>query len=398
MLRIDLCLAAAVLMAAGVPSVAAENRPAAAEQMHKAGNDFAYRLYREFAADKGNVFFSPYSVTVAMAMTLEGARGQTAAEMEKTLGLPGDEAARRDFFRTDTATLGPRLGVEMANAFWAQPEHKFLSRYTRALKKYYNAEAYRADFASAPERSRLEINSWTSDKTHGRIAGLFPKDSLNNLTRLVLVDAVYFKGAWAAAFDKSDTADADFFVSTGSAVKVKMMSLTGDSARFNYAETGGLQLLELPYKNSALAMLVVLPRQGGMKELEDSLSPDKVADWDKALYKERVNVFLPRFILNARYDLPVILSRMGMPTAFTLRADFSGMDGNKDLYIQQAVHQGFVEVNEEGTEAAAATGVAMALKSMPMPPSEFRADRPFLFLIRERGTGRVIFMGRVQNP
>ena len=175
-----------------------------------------------------------------------------------------------------------------------------------------------------------------------------------------------------------------------------MMSLTG--GRFNYLEADELQVLELPYRNDRMSMLLILPAQGGLKALEAELSAGRVSAWRRDLSMEPVDIFLPRFTLNARYNLRDVLSEMGMPSAFEMEADFSGMDGKKDLYIQQAVHQGFVEVNEEGTEAAAATGVAMGLKSMPAPPAEFRADRPFLFLIQERGTGRVVFMGRVQKP
>jgi serpin B len=230
------------------------------------------------------------------------------------------------------------------------------------------------------------------------VPDLFPEDSLTPLTKLVLVDAVYFKAGWKIAFDKTRTAETDFFSSPESAVKVNMMEFSGDSARFNYAEPSGLQILELPYKNDRLSMLIILPAQGGLKELETKLSPEQLSAWKQELYEERVDVRLPKFVLNAKYSLPETLAEMGMPSAFTLQADFSGMDGKKDLYIREVVHQGFVEVNEEGTEAAAATGVSMDLKSMPMPATQFRADRPFLFLIQERGTGRIVFMGRVQKP
>jgi serpin B len=392
-------LLAAVLTAAaakpGAPKTKAETE---AHSMISAGDTFAFKLYSQFAKEEGNIFFSPYSITVALAMTLEGARGGTAAEMEKVLGLPEDAAMRRKFFALDTDRLGSQLGVDMANAFWAQNDHKLLPRYTGVLKKYYRAEAFGADFAAAPDKTRLEINAWTADRTRGKVPDLFPENSLTTLTKLVLVDAVYFKGEWKTAFDKARTAETDFFTAPESVVKVNMMQLSGENARFNYAESPGLQILELPYRNDRLSMLLLLPAQGGLKELERTLSPEQLSAWKQGLYEESVDVYLPRFVLNAKYNLPGTLAEMGMPAAFTLQADFSGMDGKKDLYIRQAVHQGFVEVNEEGTEAAAATGVSMDLKSMPMPAARFRADRPFLFLIQERETGRIIFMGRVQKP
>ncbi len=400
MLKRIIYFTAAVLLSA-LPAAAepgARKEKAETHPVISASNSFAFKLYRQFAKEEGNIFFSPYSITVALAMTLEGARGATAAEMEKTLGLPADAAMRRKFFALDTGRLGSLLGVEMANAFWAQNGHKFLPGYTGVLKKNYRAGAFTADFAAAPDKARLEINAWASDRTHGKVPDLFPENSLETLTRLVLVNAVYFKGGWKNAFDKTRTAEADFFSAPELSVKVSMMELSGDSARFNYAEPPGLQVLELPYKNDRLSMLLLLPAQGGLKDLESALSPEQLTAWKQALYREKVEVSLPRFVLKERYSLPETLAEMGMPSAFTLQADFSGMDGKKDLYIRQAVHQGFVEVNEEGTEAAAATGVSMDLKSIPMPATQFRADRPFLFLIQERETGRIVFMGRVQKP
>ncbi len=402
MFKKAICFTAAALLptvlAAAEPGAPKAKAEAAVHPVISASNAFAFKLYGQFSKEEGNIFFSPYSITVALAMTLEGARGGTAAEMEKVLGLPGDAAMRRKFFALDTDRLGSLLGVEMANAFWSQKDHKFLPRYTGVLKKYYHAGAFTADFATAPDKARLKINSWTADRTHGKVPDLFPENSLDTLTRLVLVDAVYFKGEWKTAFKKDLTTETDFFTAPERVVKVSMMALSGDNARFNYSEPPGLQMLELPYKNDRLSMLLLLPAQGGLKELERTISPEQLSAWKQGLYKERVDVYLPRFVLNARYSLPDTLSEIGMPSAFTLQADFSGMDGKKDLYIRQAVHQGFVEVNEEGTEAAAATGVSMDLKSMPMPVAQFRADRPFLFLIQERETGRIVFMGRVQKP
>jgi len=404
MLKKTIYLSAAAILLAASSASAAETSGAAARRPEQkepavisAGNSFAFKLYKRLATGDGNVFFSPYSITVALAMTLEGARGGTAAEMEKVLELPG-EAARRKFFAPDLDGIGDRLGVDIANAFWADKTRKFLPRYVKLLKKDYKAAAFGADFASATEKARLEINAWTEKHTRGKIKDLFPENSLTTLTRLVLVDAIYFKGDWETAFDKTKTSEADFFTTPESTVTVSMMERTGKKARFNYAETDDLQLLELPYKKGGLSMLVILPAQDGLKKLEEALSPEKLAAWKSELHSERVDVFLPKFILKARYSLPETLAEMGMPTAFTKAADFSGMDGTKDLYIQQVVHQGFVEVNEEGTEAAAATGVSMALKSMPMPATQFRADRPFLFLIQEQETGRILFLGRVQKP
>ena len=389
---------AAVNTAAQDP-IAAEKAPeAAVHPVITASNAFAFDLYRQLSATGGNVFFSPYSVAVALAMTYEGARGWTAAEMEKVLRLPKDETFRRDFFAKDLESFNSGSDARIVNSFWAQKEHAFLPAYGDILRKSYRADAFSTDFKRNADTARMEINKWTDAQTNGLVKELFPENSLNSLTRLVLVDAVYFKGKWGTRFDKALTAEADFFTTPKNKIKVSMMKLTGEEAKFNYCRYGELQLLELPYKNGGLSMLIILPAEGGLNKLEKELSPAKLSYWKTELTNRRVDVFLPRFSMNARYALPATLAKMGMPRAFTDKADFSGMDGTKSLYIQQVVHQGFVEVNEEGTEAAAATGVAMGLKSMPEQAPQFRANRPFIFLIQENATGKIIFMGRMEKP
>ena len=393
-------LMAAALNTAAQESVAPEKAPGAAvHPVISASNAFAFDLYKRLSVKDGNVFFSPYSVTMALAMTYEGARGGTAAEMEKALRLPKNAARRRDFFAKDIKAFNSGSDTRIVNAFWAQKDYAFLPAYNDILRKSYRADAFFSDFKKAADAARLEINNWTAAQTNGRIKDLFPKNSLNSLTRLVLVDAVYFKGKWKTQFDKTLTAEADFFTTPKNKVKAFMMERAGEGAEFNYCQAGDLQLLELPYKSGGLSMLVILPAEGGLKKLERELSPAKLDSWKKELYNRRVDVFLPRFSLNAKYTLEDTLAKMGMPRLFTDKADFSGMDGTKNLYIQHVVHQGFVEVNEEGTEAAAATGVAMGFTaSMPEQAPQFRADRPFLFLIQESGTGKIVFMGKVEKP
>jgi len=395
---IPFLLAAALTAAAQTPGKPANESKTEVHPMISAGNAFAFDLYKQLSRKDGNVFFSPYSITVALAMAYEGAKGGTAKEMEDVLRLPKDAALRRDFFARDIKRLGPDLGMDMANAFWAQSEYKFLAQYKETLDKYYQAAAFNADFKTAADKTRLVINGWTGERTHGKIKDLFPQDSLNSLTRLVLVDAVYFKGNWETRFDKSLTSDTDFRTTPSNKVKARMMKRTGEDSKSGYYETADLQILEMPYKGGKLSMLILLPPLDGMKKLEKEISPEKLETWRKNISNRRVDVFLPRFILNAKYMLHDTLARMGMSAAFTDKADFSGMDGTNSLHIQRVVHQGLVEVNEEGTEAAAATGVAMGLKSMPMAAPKFLADHPFIFLIQERETGKIIFMGRVEKP
>ena len=397
-LFLPILIAAALNTAAQNPGTAGKAAGTGVHPVIAASNAFAFDLYKRLSAEDGNMFFSPYSLTAALAMTYEGARGKTAAEIKKVLRLPGNAALRRNFFANDLEAFNTGADARIVNAFWSQKDYAFLPAYTDILRKSYRAESFSADFKQSADEARLKINEWTAGQTAGRIMDLFPQNSLNALTRLVLVDSVYFKGKWEKQFDKDLTDEADFFTAPGNKVKVNMMKRTGEGAKFNYCQAGDLQLLELPYKSGGLSMLIILPAEGGLKELEREISPARLDSWKKDLYSRRVDVFLPRFSMTARYALPGILSEMGMPRAFTDKADFSGMDGTKNLYIQQVVHQGFVEVNEEGTEAAAASGVAMGLKSMPMPAPQFRANRPFIFLIQERGTGKIIFMGRVEKP
>lgn len=371
--------------------------PGAAER----ANAIAFKFYAAEAKKPGNVFFSPYSMYSAFAMVYEGARGKTAGEISSVFAFP----AKAKDLRADLGALNKGLdaaarGAEFvqANSFWAQKDYKFLPAYLKTLRGEYRAEAMEADFKLETEKSRQRINAWTENKTKGKIRNLFPQGGLDALTRLVLVNAVYFKGRWQGPFSAEMTADADFTRDSGEKVKVKMMGAPGTRSA-DYNENDRLQALRLPYAGGGLAMLVLLPRPGvTLASLEQELTPEKLKDLRSGLYTQKVKAFLPRFSFSTDYQLNRSLADLGMPEAFTERADFSGMDSSKRLYIQKAVHKAFVEVNEEGTEAAAATGVAMGLKSMVMDFTVFRADRPFLFFIEDAATGLVLFMGRMENP
>jgi serpin B len=219
------------------------------------------------------------------------------------------------------------------------------------------------------------------------------------MTRLVLTNAIYFKGTWIKQFEKKQTRDTDFRVNATSIVKVPMMQRTGEDAKFNYTESDNLQILEMPYEGDKLSMIVLLPKNDNLSSLESSLSLEKINDWRSKLREQRVDVFMPKFTFDTKYSMNETLANMGMPTAFTYSADFSGMDGTQDLYIQKVIHQAFVDVNEEGTEAAAATGVSVGLKSaMPQQTPIFRADHPFVFIIQDKENGNILFLGRVSNP
>ena len=396
--KLSMFLAALALApSCGFAAAAVTPQPAPAER----ANRIAFSFYGKAAKSPGNLFFSPYGLNTAFAMAYEGAKGKTADEMEKVFGFQKDRAAGRaglEALARDLAAAAEGAEFVQANAFWAQQDYKFLPDYVGILNKSYGAEANAADFKNDAESARKTINSWTGEKTKGKIKDLFAEGALNALTRLVLVNAVYFKGKWEAAFEKGLTADADFTLNSGAKIKAPLMTFK-KNADLEYGEAPGLQLLRLPYKGGTLALLVALPEdKKAFAELERTLNPGKLDSLRKVLARQKVKVFLPRFTFSSAFQLNSSLAGLGMPAAFTDAADFSGMDGTKKLFIQKAVHKAFVEVNEEGTEAAAATGVAMGLKSMDFDFAMFRADRPFLFFIEDTKTGLLLFMGRMEDP
>jgi serpin B len=384
--------------------------PEALAEMVVANNDYAFTQYanlRDGNAD--NIFFSPYSISTALSMVYEGAVGETAAEIQNVFGLITDSAVRRPATARLYNLLNPRNAdyqLSTANALWVQQDYQLLPSYTEPVKDYYRGYATNLDFLTATEASRLTINDWVEEKTNDKIKDLFPSGSINGDTRLVLTNAIYFKGDWLQQFDSSKTQDEEFTTAAGQVVMVPMMRHT-DDAEYRYMEAAGLQMLELPYKGEELSMLVLLPDDNetglssdrGLSMLEESLSAEQLRSWEEQLREREVDVFLPRFKLETKYSLNDSLALLGMPSAFNPSvADFSGMSGARDLYISSVIHQAFVEVNEEGTEAAAATGVVMTGMAMPMMKPLFRADHPFLFLIKDNETGAVLFMGRVVDP
>lgn len=369
-----------------------------------ANNKFALELHSILSNEnpRENIFFSPYSISTAMAMVYEGARGDTANEIRSVFNFQKDDAIRRLAMQVISSRLNredTKHKLQTANALWMQKDYQFLDEFKDVVSKYYGGKAVSVDFVGATEESRKKINSWVEQETNNKIKNLFPEGTLNALTRLVLTNAIYFKGDWANQFEKDNTKEEYFSVGGNKKVKVPMMSKRGSGALFKYAETEELQILEIPYEGEEISMLVLLPKYNNdIKDLEKSLTTESLSHWKSILKKQQVDIYLPKFSLNNRYLLNDKLKAMGMPSAFTHRtADFSGIDGTQNLFIQAVIHQSFVEVNEEGTEAAAATGVSIGVTSVAMPVV-FRADRPFLFLIQETRTGKILFMGKISNP
>ena len=365
-----------------------------------AGNTaFALDLYARLKTGDGNFFISPYSISTCLAMVNSGARGATATQISQVL-----------HFDTDTDKIGASFGtlqkqlkeaqakdgiqLSIANGLWAEKEHPFLPAFLQNATRFYDANVKQVDFRTQADQATGEINSWVSERTQNKIPRLFEPGMLNAQTRMALVNAIHFKSKWANTFNKERTADAPFKLADGSSATVPMMNQT---ARFRYAAVDELQLLEMPYGGGKLSMVILLPAEtGGLDKLD--VSPAKLSGWLAAARSQKVDVFVPRFRLESQYQLNETLDQMGMHDAFTAAADFSGMDGQRDLFLSVVVHKAFVDVNEEGTEAAAATGAGISLTSVQAPTPTFRADHPFLFLIRETSSGSILFLGKFAAP
>lgn len=355
-------------------------------------NQLSIDLYEKLSAkDDGNLFVSPYSISTALAMTYGGAGGETAAQMEGTLRFGGQGATHPAFsnLRKNLNSVQEKghIQLSVANSLWPQKEYIFLPDYLALAKEFYGSEIKPLDFKTDAEGARQEINIWVEDQTNDRIKDLIPEGMLGSRTRLVLANAIYFKGDWATPFKPERTRPAPFQLADGTTIDVPTMSQTAD---FKLARTEEFQALELPYEGGDLSMLILLPNPSGKLSDIDLEMVDELK-----FHKTRVMVQLPKFKLESTFRLGETLAAMGMPLAFSRQADFSAMDGTHNLYIGAVIHKAFVEVNEEGTEAAAATAVVMMLKSMPM---QFTANRPFIFLIRENSTGTILFIGRVMDP
>jgi serine protease inhibitor len=369
-----------------------------------AGNTaFALDLYAQLKTNPGNVFFSPYSISTALAMTYAGARGDTEEQMARVLHFDESQRQLHLAFGRLQRQLGEasaQKGIELnlANALWAQKRHPFLPAFLRTAQDDYQADVNQADFEKDAESARAEINRWVAQKTKDKIQNILGPGSLDQTTRLVLANAIYFKGVWAKPYDKGETLTRPFHFSRDSQFDVPLMHHF-DEVR--YMENADFQAVELPYAGEELAMVVLLPRQvDGCGKLEDGLNPALVSNTLSQMKKQRVEILLPRFKLESSFRLNAALAAMGMPDGFGPKADFSGMDGTRLLYFSLVLHKAWGEVNEEGTEAAAATVVAMMAGMPPRhPPAPvFRADHPFVFFIYDTRSGSMLFLGRLSDP
>jgi serpin B len=390
-------------MAIGAETGPVEARPAAATVAQDV-NLFAVDLYARLrSSEKGNLFFSPQSISTALAMTYVGARGETAEEMARTMhfSLPQDRLpagyAELTHALRGGGTQSYRLSI--ANRLWGQRGMSFLDTFVAVTRREFGAELGLVDFATNAEGARGEINGWVATETEQKIRDLIPAGVLGPDTRLVLANAIYFRGDWARQFEKSATHEQPFHVSGGTTVAVPLM-FAKMTVGFGGQPEVGLKVVELPYKGDDLSMLVLLPdAPDGLAEMEAKLTAESLREWTTGLARRDVLVYLPRFSMESGFGLGSTLAAMGMPLAFSDRADFSGMNGTRDLSISAVLHKARVDVDEQGTEAAAATGVAMGVRAVrPEEPPTFRADHPFVFFIRHNPTGAILFLGRLTNP
>ena len=375
------------------------------------GNDaFALELYAKLKNTDGNLFLSPYSISSALAMAYGGARGNTEKQMSTTLHFPGDQNRFHSAMAKIRQTLvgidgHKRINITVANGLWPQKDYKFNPAFLDLVKKRYDAVVDFVDFMTACEPARERINRWVDLQTKHKIRDAIPPAMLSPNSRFVIVNAIYFKGDWFSRFQEERTAPEPFWVSSDKSIQAPMMR---QEHVFRYAEQDDLQILELPYMGYDLSMLILLPKErGGLSEVEKQLGADNLARWIKALDARTVDVRFPKFRMESRFSLVPTLSAMGMSDAFDAsRADFTGMTQRplfvdipqQPLFIGAVEHAALVEVDEQGTVAAAATSLSLGCCAHFPPPATFHADHPFIFLIRDNHTGTLLFLGRVIEP
>ena len=369
-------------------------------------NAFALDMYHSLRSGDGNLAFSPYSVSVALAMTYGGARGETERQMAGTLHytLPQDKL-HPAFNRLDqdlakegepSSSDEQPMQLKIANAVWAERTFSFLQDYLDLIARNYGAGVRLSDFVNKAEQARQEINDWVAQQTNDKIKDLIPQGALDDATRMVLVNAIYFKADWLEQFDPNNTKDAPFNLLDGSQVTSKQMS---NEVSAPYAAGDGYQAVELAYQGNTAAMDLIVPDAGNFQKFEAGLDADKLDSIIKSMQPDSVVLAMPKFTVRSSLGMGDTLASMGMPDAFNAdRADFSGMDGKRDLYIGAVIHQAYVAVDEKGTEAAAATAVIMRAAMAPAAPKQLTIDRPFIFVIRDVQSGQILFIGRVMDP
>ncbi len=365
-------------------------------------NNFTFKTYSVLSNESGNLFFSPLSVSTALSMAAEGAGSKTLEEMRNVLGLSDNSSANRRSFESLLNSLNAKnvgYNLYIADAIWIEKTFSVKQEFSSALSTYYYALAHQADFSNNADGERTNINNWVAGKTNNKILDLIPRGGLDSYTRLVIVNAIYFKGNWAQQFNKNDTQNATFFVSQSKNVSVPMMHLSKPKNASYYSDNE-LKALEMDYQGDNLSMFILLPNENySLSEVEAGLSSAEISDIRSKLVYQSVQVWLPKFKMTKSEEMSGLLKELGMKSAFDPHlADFSGINSTEGLYISEVFHKAFINVDETGTEAAAATAVVLGATAGYVILPEFRADHPFLFFIIDKPTGAILFMGRVADP
>jgi len=380
----------------------------------KGNNDFCFDLYQKLREREGNLFFSPYSISTALAMTYAGARGQTEKEMEEVLHfILEKEQLFHDFSEIQSKLNALQkqgyIQLKIANSLWFQKGYDLSDEFININRDYFSSELKFVDFVNHHKKASTVINSWVAEKTEKKIKNIINPGALSSLTRMVLCNAIYFKAPWANQFLMTATEKAPFYLTSQDSIYVDMMNQTEE---FFYKDFGTFAGLELPYTSSGTSysfggdkdpsMIIFLPKdKDGLSQFENNLTSSHITRWIQELRTTEVIVKIPKFKTTCEFQLATILSEMGMPSAFNPEtANFLGMTGKKELFINHLIHKAYVDVNEQGTEAAASTAVIVELGIEPNQPKpkEFIADHPFVFLIYDNQTGSILFMGRIVDP
>lgn len=389
--------------AGGLKNLTTENQliPEDDASVIDANNKFALDFYSHAKENDKNIFFSPISIMTAFVIAYEGANGSTANEIQKVFGFPIEEQERREEFQSilkgfETYSLmgfDSEYTLHMANALWVADHFEPRKEYIDIAKTYYDSRVEKVDFVS--DNGANTINDWVKEETNDKIQELIKPADTNEMTALIITNAIYFNGDWVIPFKEYKTQQKDFRINEKETVKVEMMHMS--KPRLNYLENDLLQMIQMPYKGDKVSMLVLLPKDmDGLDALEKEMTIENLTLWRNSLEEKMIGLDLPKFTTTTEYDLKETLSQMGIRVAFdSITADFSGIS-DKQIFIAKAIHKAFVSVDEKGTEAAAATAAMGELQSGPQ--HRFKADHPFVFIIQDDTNGNILFIGRVVNP
>ena len=363
-------------------------------------NQFALELYKIISRKPGNMFYSPFSISAALGMTYTGSKANTEKQIASVMHFATNDAAFYNNYQAYLASINnlnnDAVSIYTANSFWAQADFTFKKEFVEIIRNHFSGEIKNVNFAKEAEKCRQEINKWVESKTNNKIQNLIQPGLIDDLTRLVLVNAIYFKAPWDMPFDEKATKKMDFKTTATTVVSADFMTAENN---YKYYTENDFSAIEIPYAKGTLSMLIILPSDdNSFTSLQKNIDHTVYQKIVSAMTVKKIRLMLPKFNTTSEFELSDVLQEMGMPEAFSDKADFSGMTGKKDLKISKVVHKAFINVNEAGTEAAAATAVIIRVKSMPVNVVEFKADHPFMFIIKENTNGSILFAGNIFDP